>query len=159
MRRVIAVLMFAAVCARFKWQAQAQSPYPSKPSSSSVRVSARRLRPTITHRLLALEAAGQWGSRSWSRIRPGAGANIGTAFVAHAAPETATPCCSRRPRSRSARAPLSNAGYDALKDFAPVMMVSTIANVLACTVGAGGDHATRQEFSRATPRAHPGKKA
>ncbi len=151
MRRVIAVLMFA-LCALVQVQAQAQSPYPSKPVKLIVAFPPGGS-TDVTARLLASKLQDKWGQPVVVENRPGAGANIGTAFVAHAAPDGHTLLLATTALAISPSTSV-NAGYDALKDFAPVMMVSTIANVLV--VHPSVPAATIGEFI-AYAKAHPGK--
>jgi len=151
MRRVIAVLMFA-LCALVQVQAQAQSPYPSKPVKLIVAFPPGGS-TDVTARLLASKLQDKWGQPVVVENRPGAGANIGTAFVAHAAPDGQTLLLATTALAISPSTSV-NAGYDALKDFAPVMMVSTIPNVLV--VHPSVPAATIGEFI-AYAKAHPGK--
>src|SRR5689334_221506 len=81
MRRLIAVLLLALSAL-----AQAQSGYPSKPVKLVVAFPPGGS-TDVTARLLASKLQDKWGQPVVVENRPGAGANIGTAFVAHAAPD------------------------------------------------------------------------
>jgi tripartite-type tricarboxylate transporter receptor subunit TctC len=158
MRRVIAVLMFA-LCALVQVQAQAQSPYPSKPVKLIVAFPPGGS-TDVTARLLASKLQDKWGQPVVVENRPGAGANIGTAFVAHAAPDGHNPAarddrardqpehlCQRRLR----RAEGLRAGDDGLDDPERAGRSS---------VGAGGDdrrvHRVREGASGKLNFAAPG---
>lgn len=123
MRKLIALLLIA-----FASVAQAQAPFPARavklvvafPPGGST---------DITARVLAARLAEKWGQPVVVENRPGAGANLGTALVAKSPPDGYTLLLATTALSISPsvfKAP----GYDALRDLAPVTMVSTIANVL-----------------------------
>lgn len=83
----------------------------------------------ITARLLAPKLSEKWGQPVVVENKPGAAANIGSDYVAKAAPDghtllLATTAIAISPSTFKAL------GYDALKDFSPVSMVSTIPNIL-----------------------------
>ncbi len=107
----------------------------------------------VTARLLASKLEKQWGQPVVVENRPGAGANIGTAFVAHAVPDGHTILLATTALAISPSV-YNNTGYDALKDFAPVMLVSTIPNVLV--VHPAVPATTITEFITYA-KAHPGK--
>ncbi|HEX2541656.1 MAG TPA: tripartite tricarboxylate transporter substrate binding protein [Caldimonas sp.] len=83
----------------------------------------------ITARLLATKLATTWGQPVVVDNKPGAGANIGTAQVAKAPPDGHTLLLATTALSISPSV-FAQVGYDALRDLAPITLVSTIPNVL-----------------------------
>ena len=83
----------------------------------------------ITARLVAARLAQVWQQPVTVDNRPGAAANIGTEHVAHAAPDGHTILLATTALPISS-ATFEKLAYDPVKAFAPVMLVSTIANVL-----------------------------
>jgi len=107
----------------------------------------------VTARLLASRLQDRWGQPVVVENRPGAGANIGTAFVAHAPADGHTMLMATTAIAISPST-FASTGYDALKDFAPVTLVSIIPNVLV--VNPSVPAATVGEFV-AYAKANPGK--
>src|SRR3984885_8705497 len=62
--------------------------------------------------------------------RPGAGGNVAGEFVAHAAPDGYTLLIGNNAILATNASLYSNVGFDAVKDFAPVSLIGTQANVL-----------------------------
>ena len=147
MRHVIAVflLSFAAL-------APAQAPWPAQPVKLVVAFPPGGSTDT-TARLLAAKLAEQWGQPVVVENRPGASANIGTAFVARSAPDGYTMLLATTAIAISPSV-FTSTGYDAQKDFAPVARVSTIPNVLV--VNPQVPATTIGEFI-AYAKAHPGE--
>ncbi len=147
MRRLIAlvVLSFAAL-------AQAQGHYPSRPVKLVVAFPPGGS-TDVTARLLASKLAEKWGQPVVVENRPGAGANLGTAFVARSAPDGQTILLVTTAIAISPSV-YANTGYDALKDLAPVILVSTIPNVLVVNPSVPARNIG--EFI-AYAKAHPGK--
>jgi tripartite-type tricarboxylate transporter receptor subunit TctC len=83
----------------------------------------------LTARVLATKLAERWGQPVVVENRPGAGANVGTAYVAKAPPDGHTLLLATTALSISPSV-FSQPGYDALRDLAPVTLVSTIPNIL-----------------------------
>jgi tripartite-type tricarboxylate transporter receptor subunit TctC len=107
----------------------------------------------ITARLVAAQLTQQWKQPVTVENKPGAGASIGTEMVAHAAPDGYTILLGTTAFPISA-ATFAKLPYDPRKDLLPVMLVSTIANVLV--VNPKMPAKTIQEFV-AYARSHPGK--
>ncbi len=146
MRALLALLIVS-----FASLAQAEA-WPSKPVKIVVGFPPGGSTDT-TARLLATKLTDAWHQPVVVENRPGAGANIGTAYVAHSAPDGYTILLVTTAITISPTV-FASPGYDALKDLAPVMLVSTIPNVLvvnpkvlAQTIG---------EFI-AYAKAHPGE--
>ena len=83
----------------------------------------------ITARLVAARLQQIWQQPVTVDNKPGAAANIGTETVAHSAPDGHTILLGTTALPISA-ATFDKLGYDPVKDLLPVMLVSTIANVL-----------------------------
>jgi tripartite-type tricarboxylate transporter receptor subunit TctC len=62
--------------------------------------------------------------------RPGAGGNVAGEFVAHAAPDGYTLLIGNNAILATNASLYSNIGFDAVKDFAPISLIGTQANVL-----------------------------
>lgn len=124
MRRYVAILMLLVAAPL----ALAQAAFPARPVKLVVAFPPGGS-TDITARLLASKLADKWGQPVVVENRPGAGANIGTAFVAKAAPDGYTLLLATTALAISPSV-FKQPGYDAVKDLAPVTMVSTIPNVL-----------------------------
>jgi tripartite-type tricarboxylate transporter receptor subunit TctC len=107
----------------------------------------------ITARLVAARLSKIWQQPVTVENKPGAAANIGTEHVAHATPDGHTMLLATTALPISA-ATFDRLGYDAVGDLAPVMLVSTIPNVLV--VNPALPVRTIQEFV-SYARSHPGK--
>jgi tripartite-type tricarboxylate transporter receptor subunit TctC len=107
----------------------------------------------ITARLVAARLAKIWQQPVTVDNKPGAAANIGTEHVAHAEPDGHTMLLATTALPISV-ATFERLGYDAVRDFAPVMLVTTIPNVLV--VNPTLPVRTIQEFV-SYARGHPGK--
>jgi tripartite-type tricarboxylate transporter receptor subunit TctC len=83
----------------------------------------------ITARLLAPKLAELWKQPVLVENKPGAGANIGTDYVAKSAPDGHTLLLATTAFAVSA-AVYEKLPYDPLKDLAPVVFVSSIPNLL-----------------------------
>jgi len=123
MRRLLAVLLFAL--ASF---AQAQHVFPTRPVKLVVAFPAGGS-TDLTARVMANKLADKWHQPVLVENRPGAGANVGTAFVAKAPPDGYTLLLATTALAISPSV-YKQPGYDALRDLAPVTLVSTIPNVL-----------------------------
>jgi tripartite-type tricarboxylate transporter receptor subunit TctC len=107
----------------------------------------------ITARLVAARLAKIWQQPVTVDNKPGAAANIGTEHVAHAEPDGHTMLLATTALPISV-ATFDRLGYDAVRDFIPVMLVSTIPSVLV--VNPTLPVRTIQEFV-AYAKSHPGK--
>lgn len=107
----------------------------------------------ITARLIAPKLQEKWGQTVLVENKPGAGANIGTAEVAKSAPDGHTLLLATTAIAISPST-FASLQYDAMKDLAPVTMISTIPNILV--VNAAVKAATIQEFI-ALAKSQPGK--
>src|ERR671914_1789116 len=83
----------------------------------------------ITARLIAPKLSEKWGQPVVVENKPGAGANIGTEYVARSAPDGHTLLLATTAIAISPST-FASLQYDAIRDFAPVTMVSTIPNIL-----------------------------
>jgi tripartite-type tricarboxylate transporter receptor subunit TctC len=107
----------------------------------------------ITARLIAPKLGEMWKQPVLVENKPGAGANIGTDYVAKSTPDGHTLLLATTAFAVSA-AVYDKLPYDPLADLAPVMFVSSIANLLVVTPSL--PVRTPQEFV-AYARANPGK--
>jgi tripartite-type tricarboxylate transporter receptor subunit TctC len=107
----------------------------------------------ITARLVAPKLGEIWKQPVVVENRPGAGANIGTDYVAKSAPDGHTLLLATTALAVSA-AVYDKLPYDPLADLAPVTFVSSIPNLLVVTPSLPAS--TPQEFV-AYARANPGK--
>ena len=147
MRALFALLLLALAPL-----ANAQATFPTKPVRLVVAFPPGGS-TDITARLLAAKLADKWGQPVVVDNRPGAGANIGTAQVAKATPDGHTLLLATTALSISPSV-FAQPGYDALRDLAPITLVSTIPNVLV--VHPDVPAKTIAEFI-AHLRANPGK--
>ena len=147
MRALFALLLLALAPL-----ANAQATFPTKPVRLIVAFPPGGS-TDITARLLASKLADKWGQPVVVDNRPGAGANIGTAQVAKAPPDGHTLLLATTALSISPSV-FAQPGYDALRDLAPITLVSTIPNVLV--VHPDVPAKTIAEFI-AHLRANPGK--
>jgi tripartite-type tricarboxylate transporter receptor subunit TctC len=150
--RLLAALLAAAAAAWLSPGASAQGAFPNHPVKIVVAFPPGGS-TDVTARLLAAKLQDKWGQPVVVENRPGAGANIGTAFVAHAPADGHTMLLATTAIAISPST-FANTGYDALKDFAPVTLVSIIPNVLV--VNPSVPATTVGEFI-AYARANPGK--
>jgi tripartite-type tricarboxylate transporter receptor subunit TctC len=107
----------------------------------------------ITARLVAPRLAEIWKQPVLVENKPGAGANIGTDYVAKSAPDGTTLLLATTALAVSA-AVYDKLSYDPQKDLAPVLFVSSIPNVLV--VNPALPAATPKEFVQYA-KANPGK--
>jgi len=121
MRAVILVL-----CALFSLDAAAQ--YPAKPIRVIVPVAAGG-NQEITIRAVAEEMAKRLGQPLLVEARPSASALVGTQFVARAAPDGYTLLSVSTTFARAATL-VAAAGYDPVRDFVAISLVSRIPQML-----------------------------
>jgi tripartite-type tricarboxylate transporter receptor subunit TctC len=153
MRKLLALLAFLSIASfAAHAQPQAQASFPTRPVRIVVAFPPGGS-TDITARLLAAKLADRWGQPVVVDNRPGAGANIGTAQVAKAPPDGHTLLLATTALSISPSV-FTNVGYDALRDLAPITLVSTIPNVLVVHPDVPAN--TIAEFI-AHLRANPGK--
>jgi tripartite-type tricarboxylate transporter receptor subunit TctC len=144
-RKIIGIVLLA-------FAASAQGQFPSKPVRLVVGFPPGGS-TDITARLIAPKLSEAWGQPVVVENKPGAAANIGTDQVAKSAPDGTTILLATTAIAISAVV-YEKLPYDALKDLAPVTMVSTIPNVLV--VNPAVPATTVQEFI-AYAKARPGK--
>lgn len=123
MRKLLAILLLAA--APF---AHAQGSFPDKPVRLVVAFPPGGS-TDVTARLLATKLSEAWRQPVVVENRPGASANLGTAYVAKSPADGHTLLLATTALSVSASL-AAQLQYDAMRDLAPVTMVSTIPNVL-----------------------------
>ena len=107
----------------------------------------------ITARLVAPKLAEMWKQPVVVENKPGAGANIGTDYVAKSAPDGHTLLLATTALAASA-AVYDKLPYDPFRDLAPVLFVSSIPNLLV--VNPALPASTPREFVQYA-KANPGK--
>jgi tripartite-type tricarboxylate transporter receptor subunit TctC len=124
---VNALLCAAAVL--FGTHASAQATYPSHPVRLVVPFPAGGT-TDILARAVAQRLSEVWGQQVVVDNRPGAGGNIGTELVAKAAPDGYTLEMGTVGTHAINASLYSHLPYDPVKDFAPVILVAGVPNVL-----------------------------
>jgi|JI10StandDraft_1071094.scaffolds.fasta_scaffold361927_2 tripartite-type tricarboxylate transporter receptor subunit TctC len=153
MKKMLTLVLGAmALVAQGPALSQATAPFPAKPVKLVVAFPPGGS-TDITARVLATKLSERWGQPVVVENKPGAGANLGTAQVAKSPADGYTLLLATTALSISPSV-FAQLGYDALKDLAPVTMVSTIANVLVVPADLPARNA--QEFVRLL-KANPGK--
>lgn len=142
------VIATAAIAASTNAHAQAFPTRPVRmivpfPPGGAVDIVARMLTPALSERL---------GQPVVVETRPGAGATIGAAAVAAAAPDGHTILFTSAAIA-SAPAIMANPGYDALRDFAPLSLLGYVPLVLTAAPALGIDS---MAALLAAARARPG---
>jgi tripartite-type tricarboxylate transporter receptor subunit TctC len=123
--RWLLVLALACVCV----PALCAEPYPAKPLRMVVPFSAGGT-ADIVARLIGEFSAHQLGQQIIVENRPGAGGNIGSEMVAHAAPDGYTLLVCSIGTCAINAAMYEHTGYDIERDFEPVILVGGVINVL-----------------------------
>jgi tripartite-type tricarboxylate transporter receptor subunit TctC len=129
MHRIVSRAAIVAASFAIATCAMAQSPYPNKPIKLVV-----PFPPAGSTDISARAVAGKLGERLGHPVvienRPGAGGNIGTDVVAKAAPDGYTLVVGTVGTHAINQSLYSKMPYDNLKDFVPVVLLSTTPNVL-----------------------------
>jgi tripartite-type tricarboxylate transporter receptor subunit TctC len=123
-----ALVFFFLLSSLLPFKAEAQTDYPSKPIRLVVPVAAGG-NQEITARAIAEEMSRSLGQQIVVEARPSSSALVGTQFVARSAPDGYTLLSVSTTFVRAA-ALVASAGYDPVRDFSPVSLVSRIPQVL-----------------------------
>ena len=126
-------IVLLAVAALLPVFAAAQ-PYPSRPVRMIVGFPPGG-GTDILARIVAQKLADSWGQPVTVENRPGASATIAAAAVAKAAPDGYTLSMGQLTPNAIAPALFPKLQYDAVKDFAPIVLVGTSPNVLVVFPG------------------------
>jgi tripartite-type tricarboxylate transporter receptor subunit TctC len=129
-RRVLVLLVavLAALAAPFTF-AQSAANYPAKPVRLVVPFPAGGT-TDILARAVAQKLSEAWGRQMIVDNRPGAGGNIGSDLVAKSAPDGYTLLMGTVGTHAINPSLYKNMPYDHVKDFAPVILVAGVPNVL-----------------------------
>jgi tripartite-type tricarboxylate transporter receptor subunit TctC len=121
--------LFAAAALALAGGAFAQATYPSRPVSMVVGFAPGGGTDTVA-RILAKTVGDALGQQVVVENKAGAGGNIATDYVAHAAPDGHTLLLGNVGSLTVAPHIVANLPYDPLKDFAPITMAVVFANVV-----------------------------
>jgi tripartite-type tricarboxylate transporter receptor subunit TctC len=121
--------LFAVVALALAGGALAQGTYPSRPLSMVVGFAPGGGTDTVA-RILAKTLGDALGQQVVVENRAGAGGNIATDYVAHAAPDGHTLLLGNVGSLTVAPHLIENLPYDPLRDFAPITMAVVFANVV-----------------------------
>ena len=135
--------LFAVVALALAGSALAQGTYPSRPVSMVVGFAPGGGTDTVA-RILAKTLGDALGQQVVVENKAGAGGNIATDYVAHAAPDGHTLLLANVGSLTVAPHMIENLPYDPLRDFAPITMAVVFANVVV--VPASLPAQTLQEF-------------
>ena len=128
----IAVLLFAVAVLSVAPLANAQDAYPSKPIRIVVPFPAGGA-TDILARAVAQKLTEAWGPAVVVDNRPGAGGNIGSDIVAKSPPDGYTLLMGTVGTHAINPSLYAKMPYDHVKDFAPVVLVASVPNVLVVT--------------------------
>jgi len=133
MKRRVFVSSAAAMLAALPAAAQS---YPSRPVRLIVPYQAGQ-GTDVAARYFAERLSKALGQQFVVDNRPGAGGNIGTEAVAHAAPDGYTLLMGTNATQTMNEFLYPSTGYDAAKDFAPIVLVGMLPMVIAANPGFG----------------------
>ncbi|MET0442195.1 MAG: tripartite tricarboxylate transporter substrate binding protein [Casimicrobiaceae bacterium] len=122
-------LVLAAAAAAFAPAASTQTPYPTKPVRVVVPFPAGGT-TDILARAASQKLSETWGQQALVDNRPGAGGNIGAELVAKAPPDGYTLLMGTVGTHAINSSLYPKMPYDHVKDFAPVILVAGVPNVL-----------------------------
>jgi tripartite-type tricarboxylate transporter receptor subunit TctC len=119
----------AAIALAVAGSALAQGSYPTRPVTMVVGFAPGGGTDTVA-RIIAKNLSESLGQQVLVENRAGAGGNIATDYVAHAAPDGYTILLGNVGSLAVAPHMIASLGYDPLRDFAPITMAVVFANVL-----------------------------
>ena len=147
----------AALVALLPHTAAAQAAWPAKPVRIVVPFAAGGT-TDILARALAPELGKAFGQSFFVENRPGAGGNIGADIVAKAPPDGYTLLMGTVGTQSINPSLYPKMPYDAAKDFAPVVLMAGVPNVLVVNPAKAQEYGIRDVASLiAYAKAHPGK--
>ncbi len=129
MTRSLRTAAFAIIALALAGSALAQGTYPSRPISMVVGFQPGGGTDTVA-RILAKNLGDALGQQVVVENKAGAGGNIATDYVAHAAPDGHVLLLGNVGSLAVAPHIVANLPYDPLRDFAPITMAVVFANVL-----------------------------
>jgi tripartite-type tricarboxylate transporter receptor subunit TctC len=128
MRTPFLLLALAAALAPFAGPAKSQG-YPARPVTVVIPQAVGGTND-IVGRIVAQKLGEALGGSVISENRPGAGGNIGTAYVAKAAKDGYTLMLTVSSAQAINPALYKNPGFDPVKDFVPISLIGAVPNVL-----------------------------
>ena len=128
MRTRTLLLSLAAALAAFAGPAASQ-PYPTRPITMVIPQAVGGTND-IVGRIVAQKLGEALGGSVVAENRPGAGGNIGTAYVAKAAKDGYTLMLTVSSAQAINPALYKNPGFDPVKDFVPISLIGAVPNVL-----------------------------
>ncbi len=135
--KILAAIAVLASVTGLATQASAQTTdYPTKRVTIIVPYSAGGATDVLA-RQVAQGLTEEWGQTVTVENRPGAGATLGSAQAARAKPDGYTLFMGQVSSNGIAPAVYSNLQYDAKKDFAPIVWITRIPNVMVVPAGSG----------------------
>lgn len=132
-------LFIAALALVAAGSAQAQSNYPNRPITMVVGFAPGGGTDAVA-RILAKSLSDSLGQQVLVENRAGAGGNIATDYVAHAAPDGYTILLGSVGSLAVAPHVIASLGYAPLRDFAPITMAVVFANVLVVQASMPAQH-------------------
>lgn len=123
------IMLIAAIALAVAGSALAQGSYPTRPVTMVVGFAPGGGTDTVA-RIIAKNLSESLGQQVLVENRSGAGGNIATDYVAHAAPDGYTILLGSVGSLAVAPHVISSLPYDPLRDFAPITMAVVFANVL-----------------------------
>jgi tripartite-type tricarboxylate transporter receptor subunit TctC len=127
-RKAIVLAIVAALCAALSIDRVRAEDYPARPVRIVVGYAAGAS-GDITARILAQALSKHFNRQFTIENRPGAGSNIATTYVAHAAADGYT-LLQASVSNGIIAATLPNLTYDLAEDFAPITLFATLPNIL-----------------------------
>ncbi|MET0962978.1 MAG: tripartite tricarboxylate transporter substrate binding protein [Noviherbaspirillum sp.] len=128
-RLMPALAIAAAFCAAQPALAQTATAYPNKPIHIVVTFTSGGA-PDILARLIGEKLSAAWGQSVIVDNKPGAGGNIGSDFVAKAAPDGYNVVVGTVGTHSINGALYQNMPYDMVKDFTPITLLASTPNML-----------------------------
>ena len=145
MRRIVSALLVAA--ATWLWPAAVAAKYPERPVNLIVAFTPGGPSDVLA-RILGKKLEQLLGQPFVIENRPGAGGNIAAELAARAAPDGYTLLMGNNSILATNASLYKTIGYDAEKDFAPISLIGSQANILVVNPALAGAHDGRADCAR-----------